>query len=779
MAATLPLAKTASLLSRSVNLPTMPFWVSGSVSTVGDDDTSHNTVCTFDAMPQEVCCAFTMSLGACGDSAACKVGIDAENSMGSAFLLVRLRKSFEHGNRVVVQRPVDVMPDVRVFYGDVFDGRRLEARRMLLRGDDVTIPLGGDATFSVEGSIFKPCVLRMRFTHVPEEKHAGSISVVPPRILAVAPRMGDLQHCAIQRTRATMDATDIALVDSCLDAYVRATFKQSAPYGMSNSIMASALGVRYFTEGNARAFHVGATRLVTADLRAVYATVLRGLCASHTPPPHEMVVEPVESALAHAMDIVHCPSRVTSEIPWDVLDIHKTTLERDARLGSLAAVGLLLSMQVKRPLRCFPLGVVYHHTQHIVHHKQEAMLALMLQMAMHSRDLWVLPLQLTYEASPKQKPAKRARHSHSIVPDTDIFMCPPGAGQWTGSTCMRVQMFSPIPLSVRAYMLALLAIPMADADMARAQVQVPAPSPVALIPEHDCDYVPLRVRLMGEADNVLVSLDIMTHSAWATVLSQPMSAWEHGTVDLLLATAGCLATFPSSVECKADVDILRSPGLVLQRAAPMHFVFKRTAGGDYPPTIAEETGHQFPWICRGMMHVTPSRALTITGVADAGDVQAQIELFAALTTIVGEYHGSIRMIRLDAPITVQQGAIPALCTLLRHPQLVAFQARCMSFDGIAHADLYAQLGRSCEHQLYVEFGAAKVTVNVRAASKPSAHRMDGINGRVLALRDAALLTAHLTEQQCNQHTIREFLHGQATHVEAGVPSFTHLWRTVI
>lgn len=751
----------------------MPFWMSGSVSTVGADS-SHVNVCTFDAMPQEVCCAFTMSLGD-GDFAACKVGIDADMDVGSAFLLVQLRKSFEKGNRVVVHRPVDVMPDVRVFYGDIFDGRRIEARRMLLRGDDITIPLGGEATFSVEGSIFKPCVLRMRFTRVPEQKHTGSISVAAPlpapaRVPAVAQRMGDLQHFAIQRTRATMNAADVALVDSCLHAYTCATFKQSAPYGMPNNIKASAFGVRYFTEGSARAYHAGATRLKTADVHAVYATLLRGMCAS--PPPHEMVVEPVESALAHAMDIAHCPSKVTSDIPWDVLDIHKTTLERDARLGSLAAVGLLLSMLVKRPLRCFPLGVVYHHTQHIVHHKTEAMLALMVQMAMHARDLWVLPLQLTYEASPK--PVKRPRHSHSVVPDTDIVMCPPGAGQWTGSTSMCAQMFSPIPLSVRAHMLALLAIPTEDAEHT---TTVMAPQPETPVIAAEPDYATLLVRLTDEAENVLVSQEI-THCTWATVLSQPMSAWEHGTVDLLLATVGCLATF-ALAECEEAADTLRSPTLVLQRAAPMHFVFQRTAGGDYPPTIDEETGHRFPWISRGMMHVTPSRALTITCCVAEDDVHAQTELFDALAKTVCENHGSIRMIRLDAPLVVQQGALPALCRLLRHPHLIAFQARCMSFDGIVHADLHAQLGTSCEHQLFVEFGVAKVTVNVRAASKPSAHRIGGICGNVLALRDTAVLTTHLTEQQCNQPTTREFLRDHATHVQSGVPSFTHLWRTIV
>lgn len=782
MAPTPPLAVTASLASRSANIPTMPFWVSGSIS-----DEERNILSTFDAMPMEVCCAFTMSDE--GYHPACKVGMDAYSNIASAFLLVRLHKSFEHGNRAVIKRVFDVMPDVRVFYGDVYDGRRMESRQMLLRGDETTVMLGGDATFSIEGSFFKPCLLRMRFSRIPQKRHTGSMNVdikIADPLRSPALRMGDLQHFAIQRSRATLDAADVIKLEKSLVEYTNATSTHCAPYGMPNNVLASQLGVRYFMEGRACTMYSGEVHLQSADLQSVYSAILRSFCTS--PPPHEMMVESVETALSHAMDIVHCPSRWTSAIPWDVLDIHKAALERDACAGSLASVGLLLSMHVKRPLRCFPHGIVYHHTQNSVDHKLESMVALMLQMSMHARGLWVLPLQMQYERRPLPVKRPRYSHVHGNAAVADILICPPGGvhgDPWSDlqQDCTRsrmdVEMFSPVPLSMKAHLIALLAAtpPTTVTDDACVDERI-----AGMVVPNDPDdpgYVSIHVQLIDAEtpDQVIASNHIRAHRDWLNLLSSPMNGWERGMTDLLLVSVGCLATFPCE-ERVTMVDMLQSSALTLRRVDPQHYVFERTSGGEYPPTSDEENSHLYPWIFRGMMHVTPCRALTLTdGEPPEDNSDAQIQLFDALIKIIGDTHETIRMIRLDVPITLHKEALPVLCHLLCHPQLVVFQARCLSFDTtIPACDLYATFSASCNHLLYVEFGVATVTVNVRAQLCPREHRLEGIYGQILQLRDAAVLFAHLTDQQRNHAILRDFLKCEESGVEPGLPSFARLWK---
>jgi hypothetical protein len=124
-----------------------------------------DVVSFFDAMIQEVCCEFAM-----GDdgNVSCSVGKDIDERK-RAFLVVRLASCKRRGRHAVIHRPRDVMPDVRVFYGEQSDSHGIDTCSLVHRGSTTSVPLGAMATFRVEGSIFMPSIIHMRFTRIPQQ----------------------------------------------------------------------------------------------------------------------------------------------------------------------------------------------------------------------------------------------------------------------------------------------------------------------------------------------------------------------------------------------------------------------------------------------------------------------------------------------------------------------------------------------------------------------------------------------------------------------------------
>jgi hypothetical protein len=806
-------AMKLSLIARMAKISSMEFWMSGDVVKVGVDDDGRvnkerRRMCGYDAMINEVCCAFSVS-----DEGfpVCNVGVDVDIDNGSFFLVVWLNKDGKEGCTVHVHRPLHSLPDVRVFHGDVFDGRKMGARCMMLRGDTVPYMLGGGATFSIEGSILQQSVLRMRFIPIPSlyDMGEGRISgkrfktsdnncKLPFRSIAdPARRMGDLQHIYISKQTALLSRVDAARLRECMAGLRRADgasfLRGTQLYGMSNSIVPSALGVRYFTHGIARTSSShGKTRLFvhddeqrTLDARNVYLHTLRSFCSS--PPPLEMLVEPQDSALAHAMDIIHCPSPSTScEIPWDILEIHKCALEREASgsngtPASIASVGLLLSMAVKQPLRCFPRGIVYHTvrrgdcgmqaTDHIV--------TLAMHMMMHERDQWVLPIQLSFHDVSIERPLKRTY----VQADEDHMNITVGRiGCKHDVDSEMVDVFTPLPLSMRAYIEVLLGC----------HEETPTMPPLPTREQPPCDVVvqetpTVHIQLVN-ADSIVVyaARDVIIHMGWVTILRLPMTQWQQSTIDLLLISLGCVAVLPLA-SCdgasSSSIDSLHGRVLSLVRTAPLHFSF--VANDMQGVTLGlrgirhagvDENFLQFAWLQRGMLHITPEEEMRLTmGRSSSTDQHAQTAMFSALSTLLDDLDGNARMIRMDVDVHLHEGALSSFCALLSNANLIAFQGRSIVFDSCCQGHdvimLYAKLATACASLYFVEFGDAMVNVNVRAC--PSPISMVGVHDQVVGMRDAITLMSHLTEQEQNQQPTRQFLDVNREMTLRGVNSIWH------
>jgi hypothetical protein len=309
----------------------------------------------------------------------------------------------------------------------------------------------------------------------------------------------------------------------------------------------------------------------------------------------------------------------------------------------------------------------------------------------------------------------------------------------------------------------------------------------------------IEVKLFNaDETTVLACRSIVAHEDWKEVLATSLSAWHQGTVDLLIATVGCVGVFPLHACSEAGQEVLRGPLLSIRRVHAMQYHLVRSDFMVNPlpcpwmPTHAiamamactPKDDDIVPLACvvRGMLHVTPSVARQLTGDrCVATDGTAQMDLFAAIGVIVDNLHGNVRIVRIDAAVDVQASAVPFLCDLLRHRHIRCFQGHGVVF-ATCSTEMYTCIASACAHMHQVEFGSARVTVNVRPSSTARVTPIeptdpDVLHSKVKAVRDASIMTRHLTDHERNQLPARSFLRPHAINLDQmGRPTCTDIWR---
>jgi hypothetical protein len=782
-----PFAKTSSLIARRAEIASVPFWVAGSIECCKMGFLTDGMRSSFDAMTNETRCAFAVSSDGC---VVCNVGMEIEESERSSFLCMWLSKNYESMEyEAVLHRPADSMPDVRVFHDDVFSGIRKQKRLLMLRGSTTRVPLGGMKTISIEGSILLNSVVKMRFMCIPPFAYTdnqymieGGRTSLQIRRIEPMVRMGDLQHFAIERMMRALSDVDRANVDYAVSSMTSAV-RVIASYCMSNEIVASSTGIEYFTRGRISSKCASDIIRSDCDMRGdavqkfavvAYSNLLADIC--HEAPPITMTVEPVDSPLSHAMDVIHCPTNKSDgDIPWDILATHKSMLECGASKGSLSAIGLLMSIEVRRQLRCFPRGIVYHHT--LVSHDEESchlnmLVAIVIHRALHENGKWALPLIIGISATLRANAhvPKRLRTRFTV----DVIACAPGDPTERDVYC---EHFSPVPVSCTAYIIALLAKNVA-----------PACGTLPVVVEPLCDGDPLsQVTLKMMSSDEVRTYDSRTfgvHSSWLDVLRLPMSHWDNGTANLILASSGfCYNMSMTTPMGSGDIQYVEMRTLVVKRTGTYQFVMlcpeEEISENDRDDTIAITL---CPWLYRGMLHISPNVVDQILrgyggGPFDPTCADAQIYLFTSLDQVVRDMLGNARMIKVDIPINVHPSALDALCLLLANPLLICFQSRFFTFPIEMYSTLtYATISTACAHLLHVNLGSHVMTVNVKPKARPPSSVSSSLEAHLQTLRDVSIFGIHLTPQERAQDPVKSFLLACTHFIDpTGIATYDHLW----
>jgi hypothetical protein len=354
------------------------------------------------------------------------------------------------------------------------------------------------------------------------------------------------------------------------------------------------------------------------------------------------------------------------------------------------------------------------------------------------------------------------------------------------------EVFSPIPLSITAHMLAIIHAKMGGHPLRCAPTQrIPATPSAKCYGE--TPHTDVIIHLVSENESTVYDERVVqVHTGWADVLMRPMSEWDCGTTNLILASAGCCYVFseeegPPGIPYSATGT--HSTQVLARRSDPSRFVILRTEDRSAFPVNDTIVIPVHPWIQRGMLHVTSDISSTLArGRCIDNDAEAQTHMFESLGAFICEMKGNVRMVRIDIAFEVMADAMHSLCMVLRNTLLICFQAPGISFAvGMHNKDTYAVLSRACAHLKHVNLGSPRMTVNVLPphnrppkgeGSSPLAIAEHDIVGRVQRVRDACILTRHLSEQERRQEPARTFLQAHAAFMDnVGSATYAHLWES--